>query len=360
MSGRDAEKRQATGSVGPAALEGYRPRRMDPEAWRAWRDQVVALAGAAFPDNASLARALAGDLCEVIEVSQASPGTPLGGLLSEQHVRLVAHHRAVRRMAASSVNAGTFRLRTAQGAALDLPARGAALPCSRMFRHQLPILRELARSFDPWLAAAASRLLGALAGSAGIPADCPLPPADFKQFARKARDLGHDRWRWRWRELRAEAIRQAFSEPASVMDVLARLRLDPDALAMACGVDWRDEIRDVSAVRGSGNVDPAPRWEVTTAQMSSTATPSPGCASRRRRSKAQARRQTAALIDAHRSVAPPLEPRLEHVLATWAPRADLLDAATWLAVRDLAHEVMRRAPFRGGENFTKALRAVAA
>lgn len=341
---------------GVRAMNTYTPRLMTPQEWATWRPQVVSLTVAAYPHNASLARALAGDLCELITVTRAPVGQPLETILSEPNIRLLAHERQRRGLGVTGSGKGTDRLHRLREVLLAFPRIAAAKRPGTLFRRQIPILKGLAVFGDDWTAEAARTLLDALTGPGGIPTECPLNAADFKRFTRSARDRGHTQWRWRWRDLRTEAMRVAFSEPASVMDVLARLRLSPSVLDVVGDVVVSGEVPDVRAVRGSGNVYAPRRWEVVAKPMTASMPTLPKRT--RKGSRAETKRLTAALLSAHSTAAPALPDHLEAVLATWQPRADLLEPGLWPHVRDLVHEIMRRSQFRGEENFTKALRAV--
>lgn len=344
--------------VGPGvrAMNTYQPRRMAPAEWAMWRPQVVFLVGQVFAGNASLARALAGDLCELITVTRAPADQPLETILTEPNIRLLAHERQRRGLGASGSGNGTDRLHRLREVLLAFPQIKTTKRPGTMFRRQIPILQRLATFGDGWTAEAAQALLDALTGPDGIATECPLSSADFKRFTRCARKLGYTQWRWRWRDLRIEAMRLAFSEPASVMDVLAHLRLSPSVLSVVSDVEVEGEVLDVRVARGSANVDVPQRWKVVAEPMTASMPTLPKRT--RKGSRAQTKRLTAALLSAHSTTAPALPDRLEVVLATWQPRADLLEPSLWPHVRDLAHEIMRRSQFRGEENFTKALRAV--
>lgn len=227
-----------------------------------------------------------------------------------------------------------------------------------MFRRQIADLAVLAVFAEDNVAKPAAILHGALVGPGPIPVECPITEAAFKQFANSARALGYDEWRWRWRDLRTEAMRVRFAQDRSVMDVLADLDVTAKTLDIVASVDWRAEFWDVSAVRGSGNVNASCRWKVVAKPMSARLTNAQRQPRRRRISNAEMKRRTAALLATHAAAAPLLPQNLEVILSVWEPRADLLEPSVWPHVKDLAHDIMRRSHFRGEENFTKALRAV--
>lgn len=358
MTTHDSTSDAPEAGPGVRAMKIYKPRRFPMDQWPAWWDQVTSLAAAAYPDNASVARGLAGDLCDLITVSKAPPGTPLIALLSEQNIGLVALDRKRRRMDAGGINAGTTRLRRLRDTSLDMPPAAPQPRATTMFRRQIADLTVLAVFAEDNVAQLAAILYEALLGPGPIPVDCPITEVDFKQFAAHARALGYGQWRWRWRDLRTEAMRWRFTQNRSVMDVLADLDVPAKSLDIVASVDWRAEFSDVTAVRGCGNVNAPCRWKVVSESMSTPlAKPQPQ-PQRRRISKAEIKRRTAALVEARDSAAAPLSDNLEVILATWEPRADLLDPHLWPAVRDLARDIMRRSHFRGPENFTKALRSI--
>lgn len=344
---------------GLAALAAYTPRFLDPHRWVAWRRPVIDAVGLAAPHNGEMARALAGDVCELVVAAEAEPSIPIVDLLSDGNISLLCHARRRRGMSAAGIRRTSSALLGLQRivAGFDTPSGPGPSP-SVASQDRLPTLARMCRGEDRAAAAAAQVVVADLLHPRAEPWPRPLGDNAWRWTMRRAQSHGKTGSRWAWGELKNEAIRRLFNLPVPAIELIADLELGHHRLERLVRGVPLDGQRVASETRGSGTLEAPHQWEIVNVKRVAAGTSSPS-KSTGRISRAQVKRLTAAVQDVRDADPDPLPEELEDILMTWVPSPQILDLGRWLGVRDLTHEIMRRSHVRGETSFRKHLRLVA-
>lgn len=298
---------------GIQAMSNYRTTFLDVDESAVWLPAVREAAGAMYPANASMARALAGDLSELIAITDPEAGTTISSLVSDRRISMLASHRRARGMSPKGVDRTISTLKALQRALCGVGAPVAAQPKIVRERFQLDVLTQVAACDDPWLAQQASCLLQALEFGHW---DRPLPHEDFRQFIKRAGAAGFTGSGWRWRDMKTERLRRAFEQPTPVVEVMHRLNVSARQMSSIADALVPDG-SDPSSVRGCGTLSrPSTTWRIVS-NSTGTMQPSRGARTSPHRSSKAAARRLAEQIR-HRNTADPvpLDPDLEQILAT--------------------------------------------
>ena len=341
---------------GRVAMCQYEPRCLTKKQWASWRDDVASAVSAAVAHNAEMARGLAGDLCELIAVSQPEPGTPMTDLVSDAAINSLAHRRRQRGVGPRGIARGTTALlrlqRIVRG--FDSPSPAPVREPTAHWR-QMAALHDMCQSSDAYLAACAKALLWSLRRPEPEPWANPLNRGAFDWFVLAATRAGYTACSWRWIDMKTAAVRAQCATPRPAAAVIKELGLSHGRLDRTLSGTARDVPAVGSRLRGSGRSVTRTRWEIVTRPMTAPDARQRTSATKRI-SAAEARRRRAEILNAHRQEPQALPDNLEAVLQLWAPSPNVLSPEDWDQSRALTLSILRRSHIRGETSMLKHLR----
>jgi hypothetical protein len=344
--------------AGLAALARYSPKSLEAPHWEIWREDVLALAGRACPENANTARGLAGLLCGLIALVEPAAGTPLANILTDTNITVAVNAGRRRGGAARVAYMSRLRFLRLQAISRGLPSETEAVGRpKRTTKSGMATLREAAASGEGSVADIAAVLLDDLTRLRPEPWTKPLDSSTSARFRRLLSASGRGDGRIHWDRLKAECINQELHVARPTIGLLVDLRLTWHRLnGMLAASTLAVPPATGAVLRGHVTVPLSESW-VIGGQSVSAAKSTRTSAARPRPSAARARRFAEAARQARESGPDPLASDLEAILAEWSPRS--MPSDEWQLVRALTHEVMRRSHIKGPESFKKHLRETA-
>lgn len=342
-------------------LPEYEPDSLDPLTWAAWRSPVLALVEAGRPANKMVATIWAGVLCEAIALLLPTPGAPLGEVLNEEAIALVANERLRKGRAPGFARDARTSLTRLQAVARGIPVStvSSAGPARLPAGPGLLALHCLASDPDAFVSASAVRLLDELEQIRPRPWPIPLPYNTWKKFLAVANLRGY-LVGYTWRKLRSERASEELLAARPAVEVIRSMGYTREHLNLLSRTTRRDVQDSDRTLRGPATMATSHPWTIkdfTCMSSPDSRRAKPTATAPARMSKAQARRLAAQYADSLTTRPEDLSPQLEAILQSWTPAH--LPRQDWERARELTCDVMRRSHIRGAESFRKHLRLMA-